>query len=100
MLVSDASTAAEIAATTSGVKKMLLTVPSAGAMSTPERPAMKLASIHELMLTRSAFTPASSVMRELSTTARIRRPSAVERKSTTSAITMTTVIAIVAMSSR
>ena len=40
-------------------------------------PAMKLESIHDDMLTRSEFTPASSVRRGLSTTARMRRPIAV-----------------------
>ena len=43
----------------------------------PTSPAIKLASIHEPMLTRSALMPASSVIRELSTTARMRSPSAV-----------------------
>ena len=38
---------------------------------------MKLESIHDDMLTRSELTPASSVRRGLSTTARMRRPMAV-----------------------
>ena len=61
---------------------------------------MKLASIHELVLTSSAFTPASSVIRELSTTARMRSPSAVDRNSTPNPITIRMVMTIVAMSSR
>ena len=43
----------------------------------PASPATALDSIHEPELTRSAFTPASSVNRALSTTERMRKPKAV-----------------------
>ena len=43
-------------------------------------PAMTLESIQATALTRSEFTPASSTMRGLSTTARICSPIAVYRK--------------------
>ena len=77
MLVSAASTAADIATTTSVVKLSSLTDANSGDSSTPASPAIMLQSIHDAMLTRSASIPASSVMRGLSTTARMRSPRAV-----------------------
>ena len=50
-------------------------------------------------LTRPAFTPASSVILGLSTTARISRPTGVNWNSTTSAPTTTTVLAVIESSS-
>ena len=55
--------------------------------------------IHAKALTRPAFTPASSVMRGLSTTARISRPTGVNWKSTTRAATTMTVDAVIESSS-
>ena len=63
-------------------------------------PASKLDITHAVVLTRSAFTPASSVIRVLSTTARMRSPSGEYRKSTNSPSTIAIVTAAVAMSSR
>ena len=56
---------------------------------------MMLDRIHAKALTRPAFTPANSVMRGLSTTARISRPTGVNRKSTTRPATTTTVAALI-----
>ena len=72
-----------------------LTAANSGASRTPASPAMKLDSIHETVPTRSASTPASSVMRGLSTTARIWSPRAVDRNSTVSPTTMSTVSTMV-----
>ena len=57
---------------------------------------MTLDSIHADVATRSALTPLSCSRRGLSTTARIRRPRAVDRKSTPSPTTTRTVAAITA----
>ena len=74
MLRSRPKAAAAIAATIRVVKLFDATCANSGASSTPARPANRLDSIHENVLTRSALIPASSVMRGLSTTARICRP--------------------------
>ena len=52
---------------------------------------MRLDSIQAIVPTRSALTPASCNMRGLSTTARICRPRAVDRKRAPRATTTTTV---------
>ena len=70
-----------------------------GARSTPARPANRLDSAHADALVRSARTPASSDIRGLSTTARMRRPIAVERSRNARARTTTTVITVVESSS-
>ena len=83
MLVRRPNAAAATAATMSVVKLLAATCANSGASSTPARPANRLDSIHENVLTRSALIPASSVMRGLSTTARICRPIADHRNSAT-----------------
>ena len=60
---------------------------------------MTLDRIQAKALTRPALTPASSVMRGLSTTARISRPTGVNRKSTTRTAATTTVAALIDSSS-
>ena len=74
MLVRRPKAAAAIAAISRMVKFGAANWANSGARSTPARPANALDSIHENALTRSALMPASSVMRGLSTTARIWRP--------------------------
>ena len=75
-------TAAAATATTTRLKKSpAASVLNRGAMSTPARPAKSDESAHAKAETRSAAMPFSSVIRGLSTTARIRRPIAVNRNS-------------------
>ena len=74
MLVKRPKAAAAIAAINRIVKFGAANCANSGARSTPARPANVLESIHENALTRSALMPASSVMRGLSTTARIWSP--------------------------
>ncbi len=74
MLVSRPKAAAAIAAISRMVKLGAASWANSGASSTPARPANVLDNIHENALTRSALIPASSVMRGLSTTARIWSP--------------------------
>ena len=97
MLVRRPNAAAATAATMSVVKLLAATCANSGASSTPARPANRLDSIHENVLTRSALIPASSVMRGLSTTARICRPIADHRNSATNPRTATTVKTSVAI---
>jgi hypothetical protein len=66
----------------------------------PAIPASRLDMTHAVVLTRSAFTPASSVIRVLSTTARMRRPTGEYRNSKSSAHTIAIVTIAVARSSR
>ena len=73
-----------------------LTWENSGASSTPARPAKRLDSIQANVLIRSALMPASSVIRGLSTTARIRRPSGDQRNRAVRPTTATTVTTIVA----
>jgi hypothetical protein len=68
--------AAAVAATIRMVKVIESTLSYRGASSTPASPARKLDSTHATDPTRSALTPASSAIRGLSTTARIRSPRA------------------------
>ncbi len=88
--------AAAIAAMSRKRKFSLLTWENSGASRTPARPANRLESIQATVLMRSALMPASSVMRGLSTVARIRRPSWDQRKRAVSAPTATRVTMIVA----
>ncbi len=75
-----APTAAAAIPTTMRLKKSgAARVLKRGAISTPARPANRLDSAHEKADTRSARMPASSVMRWLSTTARMRSPRSVKR---------------------
>ncbi len=72
-----------MATTTMSKKRPADRVGKRGAMSTPARPANREDSIHAEMEMRSAARPLSSVMRGLSTTARIRRPTIVKRNRAT-----------------
>ena len=80
MLVSRPHAAAAIVMTSSSVKMSAFSVWASVVRMTPAMPAITLESIHATALTRSEFTPASSTMRGLSTTARICSPIAVYRK--------------------
>ncbi len=91
MLVRRANAAAAIAETSSVVKSSMLSTDEYGASRTPASPAIVLESIQAAELARSAFTPASSVSRGLSTTARICRPIAVHRNIATSSSTASAV---------
>ncbi len=76
---------------TSTVKMLASRVWASVARITPASPASSDESIHDTALTRSESTPASSTMRGLSTTARIWRPIAVQRKIAPSPSTTRTV---------
>ena len=89
-----------MAATISRKKLSALTCGNSGASSTPANPANSPESIHDSEPTRLAFTPASSVIRGLSTTARMRRPAAVRRSSALNRPTARNVTTIVVSSSR
>ncbi len=71
-----------------------------GAMSTPASPANSEDRAHANADTRSAATPLSSVIRGLSTTARICRPTAVKRNRASSPSVATTAMPIVTSSLR
>jgi hypothetical protein len=73
------SAAAAMATTTRLKKSAATNVLNRGAISTPAMPAKILDSAQAKADTRSARMPASSVMRGLSTTARIASPRAVKR---------------------
>ena len=83
-LDSEAKAAAAMAATIKRKKLSALTWGNSGARRTPASPANRPDSIQEYDSTRSASTPASSVMRGLSTTARMRRPIVVSRRNAVS----------------
>ena len=99
-LTSRPTAAAATAITTSAKKSALMTVPMRGAIRTPARPAKVLESAQANADTRSAWMPASSVIRGLSTTARIDRPTAVNRNSAPSSSMAATATTIAASSSR
>ncbi len=69
-----ANAAAAIAATISRKKFCAASCGKSGPSSTPAMPASMLESAQPIDETRSELMPASSVMRALSTTARIRSP--------------------------
>ena len=71
-----------------------------GAISTPARPANSDDRAQAKADTRSAATPLSSVIRGLSTTARIRRPMALKRKRANSPAVATTAMPMVTSSLR
>ena len=71
--------AAAMATTTRWKKSGAIRVLNRGAISTPAMPAKKLDSIQATEDTRSASIPANSVIRGLSTTARMARPREVNR---------------------
>ena len=73
-LTSRPTAAAAIAITTRLKKFSAASVLNVGAMSTPANPANRLDSAQLKADTRSAKIPFSSVIRGLSTTARMRRP--------------------------
>ena len=79
---------------------MLIRVLSRGAISTPAMPANMLEIAHASAEMRSAGIPASSVIRGLSTTPRIARPTAVSRKIPARISMATTATTIWASSSR
>ena len=88
-------------ATTTRLKKSAeLNVLNLGAMSTPAMPAKRLESTQANAATHSALMPLSSVMRGLSTTARIWRPMALNRKSPARASMLATATPIATSSSR
>ena len=94
-------TAAAATATTTRPKKSGATrVLNRGAMSTPASPAKKLDSAQEKADTLLASTRLSSAMRGLSTTARMRSPSAVNLNRAASASMAATAMASWASSSR
>jgi hypothetical protein len=94
-------TAAAAMATTTRLKKSgAARVLNRGAMSTPASPANRLDSAQLKADTRSARTPVSSVMRGLSTTARICRPMPVHRNRAASASVAVNAMAIATSSSR
>ena len=88
-------------ATTTRLKKSgAASVLNRGAISTPARPANSDDSAQAKADTRSAGMPLSSVIRGLSTTARIRRPIAVNLNSAPRANVATTAMAIATSSLR
>jgi hypothetical protein len=94
-------TAAAAIATTTRLKKSgAARVLKRGAINTPARPAKKLESAQAKADTRSALMPLSSVMRGLSTTARICRPMPVKRNSAARPAIATSATAIATTSSR
>jgi hypothetical protein len=100
MLTSWPTAAAATATTTRLKKSAAASWLKRGAMSTPASPAKNDDSAHANAETRSAAIPFSSVIRGLSTTARIRRPIAEYRNSAPRATTATTPTTIWASSSR
>ncbi len=99
--LTSAPTAAAAIATTMRLKKSpAARVLKRGAMSTPANPANRLDSAQLNADTRSARMPASSVMRGLSTTARMRRPRSVNRNSAASAAVAVSAMAIATNSLR
>ena len=97
MLVRLPTTQAAMAATSRVKKSGESSWANRGAMSTPARLARMLARIHDDNATRSASTPCSCSSRGLSTTARMRRPSAPRRNSTTRKTTTPMVHTMVAI---
>ena len=99
-LTSRPTAAAAIATTTSVKKSVLMRVLNPGAMSTPASPAKVLEIAQASADTRSAGMPASSVIRGLSTTPLMARPTAVNRKRAPSRTIAATATRIWASSSR
>ena len=88
--------AAAMAAMSRNRKLASLTWEKRGASRTPAKPAKRLDRIQAMELTWSALMPASSVMRGLSTVARMRSPICDHRKSAVRPSTATTVTRTVA----
>ena len=92
--------AAAIATTTRLKKSPAASVLNRGAISTPAMPANSDDSIQANAETRSALMPLSSVIRPLSTTARIRRPIELKRNSAARESMATTAAPMATSSSR
>ena len=99
-LTSFPTAAAATAITTSVKKSVELSELKRGAISTPAIPANVLDRAQANAEVRSALIPLSSVMRGLSTTARMARPSMVKRNSAPSSSVPASATAIMASSSR